>query len=25
VHRIYCVGRNFAEHAKEMGAPVAAE
>ena len=22
VHRIYCVGRNFAEHAKEMGAPV---
>jgi len=20
VHRIYCVGRNFAEHAKEMGA-----
>jgi fumarylpyruvate hydrolase len=25
VHRIYCVGRNFAEHAKEMGAPVAAD
>ncbi len=23
VHRIYCVGRNFAEHAKEMGAEVA--
>ena len=22
VHRIYCVGRNYAEHAKEMGAPV---
>jgi fumarylpyruvate hydrolase len=22
VHRIYCVGRNFAEHAKEMGASV---
>ncbi|MCE2944153.1 MAG: fumarylacetoacetate hydrolase family protein [Lysobacteraceae bacterium] len=22
VHRIYCVGRNFADHAKEMGAPV---
>lgn len=22
VHRIYCVGRNFAEHAKEMGAVV---
>ncbi len=22
VHRIYCVGRNFAEHAKEMGATV---
>ena len=21
VHRIYCVGRNFAEHAREMGAP----
>ncbi len=20
VHRIYCVGRNFADHAKEMGA-----
>src|SRR5689334_14496116 len=20
VHRIYCVGRNFAEHAREMGA-----
>ncbi len=19
VHRIYCVGRNYAEHAKEMG------
>jgi fumarylpyruvate hydrolase len=25
VHRIYCVGRNFAEHAREMGAPVPAE
>lgn len=24
VHRIYCVGRNFAEHAKEMGAEVPA-
>jgi fumarylpyruvate hydrolase len=24
VHRIYCVGRNFAEHAKEMGADVPA-
>ncbi|HEY5971729.1 MAG TPA: fumarylacetoacetate hydrolase family protein [Pseudoxanthomonas sp.] len=24
VHRIYCVGRNFAEHAREMGADVAA-
>lgn len=23
VRRIYCVGRNFAEHAREMGAPVA--
>lgn len=23
VHRIYCVGRNFAEHAREMGAEVA--
>lgn len=23
VHRIYCVGRNFAEHAREMGADVA--
>jgi fumarylpyruvate hydrolase len=23
VHRIYCVGRNFAEHAKEMGAEAA--
>ena len=23
VHRIYCVGRNFAEHAREMGAAVA--
>jgi len=23
VHRIYCVGRNFAEHAKEMGAVAA--
>ena len=22
VHRIYCVGRNFADHALEMGAPV---
>ncbi len=22
VHRIYCIGRNFAEHAKEMGATV---
>ncbi|HLS83324.1 MAG TPA: fumarylacetoacetate hydrolase family protein [Arenimonas sp.] len=22
VHRIYCIGRNFADHAKEMGAPV---
>ncbi|MBP7370435.1 MAG: fumarylacetoacetate hydrolase family protein [Arenimonas sp.] len=22
IHRIYCVGRNFAEHAKEMGAEV---
>jgi len=22
VHRIYCVGRNFAEHAREMGAPL---
>ncbi len=22
VHRIYCIGRNYAEHAKEMGAPV---
>jgi fumarylpyruvate hydrolase len=22
VHRIYCVGRNFAEHAKEMGATI---
>lgn len=21
VHRIYCIGRNYAEHAKEMGAP----
>lgn len=20
VHRIYCVGRNFADHAREMGA-----
>ena len=25
VHRIYCVGRNFADHAREMGAPVPAE
>ncbi|MFA5684405.1 MAG: fumarylacetoacetate hydrolase family protein [Lysobacteraceae bacterium] len=25
VHRIYCVGRNFVEHAREMGAEVAAE
>ena len=24
VHRIYCVGRNFAEHAREMGATVPA-
>jgi len=24
VRRIYCVGRNFADHAKEMGAPVPA-
>ncbi|NUS38318.1 MAG: fumarylacetoacetate hydrolase family protein [Lysobacter sp.] len=24
VHRIYCVGRNFAEHAREMGADVPA-
>jgi fumarylpyruvate hydrolase len=24
VHRIYCVGRNFAEHAREMGAEVPA-
>ena len=23
VHRVYCVGRNFADHAREMGAPVA--
>lgn len=23
VHRVYCVGRNFAEHAREMGAAVA--
>ncbi len=22
VHRIYCVGRNFADHAQEMGAPI---
>jgi fumarylpyruvate hydrolase len=22
VHRIYCIGRNYAEHAKEMGSPV---
>ena len=22
VHRVYCVGRNFADHAREMGAPV---
>src|SRR5262245_24581197 len=22
VHRIYCVGRNYADHAKEMGAEV---
>ena len=22
VHRIYCIGRNYAEHAKEMGATV---
>jgi 2-keto-4-pentenoate hydratase/2-oxohepta-3-ene-1,7-dioic acid hydratase in catechol pathway len=25
VHRIYCVGRNFADHAREMGAQVPAE
>lgn len=25
VHRIYCVGRNFAEHAREMGAEVPAQ
>ena len=25
VHRIYCVGRNFAEHAREMGADVPAQ
>ena len=25
VHRIYCVGRNYAEHAREMGAPVERE
>ena len=25
VHRIYCVGRNFAEHAREMGAEVSRE
>ncbi|HVI25995.1 MAG TPA: fumarylacetoacetate hydrolase family protein [Xanthomonadaceae bacterium] len=25
VHRVYCVGRNFAEHAREMGAQVPAE
>ena len=25
VHRIYCVGRNFADHAREMGAPVPTE
>ncbi len=25
VHRIYCVGRNYAEHAKEMGAAVERE
>ena len=24
VHRIYCVGRNFADHAREMGAPAPA-
>ena len=24
VRRIYCVGRNFADHAREMGAPVPA-
>lgn len=23
VHRVYCVGRNFSDHAREMGAPVA--
>src|SRR5258708_7040934 len=22
VHRIYCIGRNYADHAKEMGMPV---
>lgn len=22
VHRIYCIGRNYADHAKEMGSPV---
>ncbi|PKM09778.1 MAG: fumarylacetoacetate hydrolase, partial [Gammaproteobacteria bacterium HGW-Gammaproteobacteria-5] len=22
VHRIYCVGRNFAEHAREMGSEI---
>ena len=22
VHRIYCIGRNYVEHAKEMGMPV---
>lgn len=25
VHRIYCIGRNYAEHAKEMGATVTPE
>ena len=25
VHRIYCIGRNYAEHAKEMGAAVTPE
>ena len=24
VHRVYCVGRNFADHAREMGAAVPA-
>ncbi|MDO5610747.1 MAG: fumarylacetoacetate hydrolase family protein [Pseudomonadota bacterium] len=25
VRRVYCIGRNFADHAREMGAPVPAE